>query len=242
MTEVEFSSEMTVKLVRSMADDDTVIQAAQVSSKGENNPDTVIPRLILALMKGKHGSPFEHNAFTFFVEAPIFVFREWHRHRISSINERSGRYSVMLPKFYVPALDRKMYNVGTKMKPKMVSQADAIDLDYISENYDDDYVQARVENSAREAWESYEHLLESKVAEEVARIVLPVNAYSQMYWTINARSLMNFLSLRVESEDSLVKSYPQLEIQMAAEIMEKAFAEKMPATHAAFVENGRVAP
>ena len=100
MTKVQFSSEVTVKLIRSMAGDDTVIQAAQVSVLGENNPDTVPERLINYLMSSRHGSPFEHNSFTFFVEAPIFVFREWHRHRISSINEMSGRYTKLLPKFY----------------------------------------------------------------------------------------------------------------------------------------------
>ena len=73
-------------------------------------------------------------------------------------------------------------------------------------------------------------------------MVLPVNIYSQMYWTVNARSLMNFLSLRVESEESLVKSYPQLEIQMGAEKIEYWFSKYMPATHKAFVANGRVAP
>ena len=99
---IEYSSDIYVKLVRSMASDDMVIQAAQVSSKGENNPDTVPERLINALLKGRHGSPFEHTAFTFFIEAPIFVFREWQRHRISSFNEMSGRYTELKPKFYVP--------------------------------------------------------------------------------------------------------------------------------------------
>lgn len=76
MTELIFSDQINVKLVRAMAGDDMVVQAAQVSAKGENNPETVPERLIQALLKGKHGSPFEHNSFTFFVEAPLFVFRE----------------------------------------------------------------------------------------------------------------------------------------------------------------------
>ena len=95
MTDIEFSSEMTVKLVRSMASDDMVVQAAQVSAKGENNPETVPKRLINALLQGRHGSPFEHTAFTFFVEVPIFVVREWQRHRMSSFNEMSGRYTEL---------------------------------------------------------------------------------------------------------------------------------------------------
>jgi len=242
MSEVEFSSDITVKLIRAMASDDMVVQAAQVSSKGENNPKTVPQRLIDSLMFGKHGSPFEHNAMTFFVEAPLFVFREWQRHRISSFNEMSGRYTELPGKFYIPAQDRKVFNIGTKMKPKFVSLSDAEKSGYIEKDYDKDYTQSVLENNTIFAWDYYQAMIESKVAPEVARMVLPVNIYSQMYWTVNARSLMNFLSLRVESEDSAVKSYPQLEIQMGAEQIEKIFAELMPATYDAFVRNGRVAP
>lgn len=232
MTEIEFSSDITVKLVRSMASDDMVVQAAQVSSKGENNPETAPARLITALMNGRHGSPFEHNAFTFFIEAPLFVFREWQRHRISSFNEMSGRYTELPGKFYIPAKDRAVYNDGTKMKPKFV------------ENVFDDWESLekghkRVVNAA---WYEYRRQLASGVANEVARMVLPLNIYSQMYWTVNARSLMNFLSLRVESDDSTVRSYPQYEIHLGAEKIEKEFAGRMPFTHRAFVDNGRVAP
>ena len=233
MTTLEFSSEMTVKLVRSMASDDMVVQAAQVSAKGENNPDTVPLRLIQALMKGKHGSPFEHNAFTFFVEAPLFVFREWQRHRIGSFNEMSGRYTTLLPKFYVPSTERPLINVGTKMKPQFEPHLEAT-MD----------VQGILNHSSIDAWEHYQWMLNAGIANEVARLVLPLNIYSQMYWTVNARSLMNFLSLRGTQDDRPVeiRSYPQREIQMAAEQIELIFDEAMPATYHAFVENGRVAP
>jgi thymidylate synthase (FAD) len=242
MTDITFSSDITVKLIRSMASDDMVVQAAQVSSKGENNPETVPQRLIDSLMFGGHGSPFEHNAFTFFSKAPIFVYREWWRHRMSSINEMSGRYTVLPGEFYIPSDSRKLFNIGTKMKPDFVSQAVAEERGYILEGYDADYVQEILRTSSSDSWTEYERMLEARIAPEVARMVLPVNIYSQAYWTVNARSLMNFLSLRVESDDSLRRSYPQIEIQMPAEIMEKAFAELMPATYSAFVRNGRVAP
>ena len=234
MTNIEFSSEMTVKLVRSMASDDMVVQAAQVSAKGENNPDTVPLRLIQALMKGKHGSPFEHNAFTFFVEAPLFVFREWQRHRIGSFNEMSGRYTELPGKFYIPGDDRKMINVGTKMKPKFEEGAFHQRQFFIND--------LRKQN--KEAWALYQGHLDNGVANEVARMVLPLNIYSQMYWTVNARSLMNFLSLRGTQDDRPVeiRSYPQREIQMAAEQIEMIFDEVMPATYHAFVENNRIAP
>lgn len=228
---VEFSSDITVKLVRSMASDDMVIQAAQVSAKGENNPDTVPQRLINALLKGRHGSPFEHTAFTFFVEAPIFVFREWQRHRISSFNEMSGRYTELKPRFYIPDENRAVINVGTKMKPEFEPRLEAT-MD----------IQAILNHGAEDSWEHYQWMLGKGIANEVARMVLPLNVYSQMYWTVNARSLMNFLSLRVESDDSTYRSYPQYEIDLAARKIEKLFLLMMPATHKAFVDNGRVAP
>lgn len=232
MTNIEFSSDITVKLVRSMAGDDMVVQAAQVSAKGENNPDTVPARLINALMKGKHGSPFEHNAFTFFVEAPLFVFREWQRHRISSFNEMSGRYTELPGKFYVPSEERNVVNAGTRMKPDFSEETDS-DVRAMLDDY--------LRSNSYDTWRRYERLLE-EIAPEVARMVLPLNIYSQMYWTVNARSLMNFLSLRSRQDGAAYVSYPQREIQMGAEKIEDIFAEQMPLTYAAFIENGRVAP
>lgn len=233
MAEVTFSSEMTVKLVRAMASDDMVIQAAQVSSKGENKPDTVPSRLIMALVNGKHGSPFEHNAMTFFVKAPLFVFREWQRHRISSFNEMSGRYTELLPEFYIPSEERNMFNSGTKMRPNFDGQSDEATAKMFREV---------LQSASEDRWFSYQGALRRDVAPEVARMLLPLNIYSQMYWTVNARSLMNFLSLRSSQEGAAVSSYPQREIQMAAEQVEAIFAELMPVTYSAFLANGRVAP
>lgn len=242
MTDIQFSSEMAVKLVRSMAADEFVVQAAQVSAKGETDIAELvakyeagkinIDRFIAALMKGRHGSPFEHTAFTFFVEAPIFVFREWHRHRISSINEMSGRYTELKPKFYVPDAHRKMVNMGTKMKPRFVH-----DFDQAGDIFRQD-----LREISEDAWWNYQDALKAGIANEVARMILPVNIYSQMYWTVNARSLMNFLSLRVGTDDSTYRSYPQDEIDDAAQQVEAIFQELMPATQKSFVENGRVAP
>ena len=232
MTEITLSSDIIVKLIRASASDDGVVQAAQVSIKGENNPKTDAPRLINYLMESRHGSCFEHNSFTFFVEAPIFVFREWHRHRISSINEMSGRYSKMVPKFYSPNTERKLINIGTSARPEFSSGSE--------EQY------ARIVEGDRtvsqEAWNEYERRLEDGIANEISRTVLPVSTYSQMYWTVNSRSLMNFLSLRTDSPDAAVRSRPQREIEMGAEQMETHFKTLMPATHEAFVRHGRVAP
>lgn len=232
MTTVEFRSEMDVRVIRASASDDTVVQAAQVSILGENNPDTEAPRLINYLMKNRHGSPFEHNSFTFFVSAPIFVFREWHRHRIASINEMSGRYTKLRPIFYTPGEDRKFQNVGTSGAPEMVDGTDEQKR----------LMKAGDELICQLAWDEYEQRLRAGISNELARTVLPVSIYSEMYWTVNARSLMNFLSLRVDSTEATFRTRPQWEIQMAAELVEKLFRAWMPLTHEAFIKNGRMAP
>lgn len=228
---IEFASTSTVKLIDHMGSDDSVIRAAQVSAKGENNPDTVPYRLINALMKHRHGSPFEHNAFTFFIETPIFVVREWQRHRISSFNEMSGRYTEMKPKFYIPDEHRPIVNIGSSMKPIFEHNLQAT-MD----------VQGILNHQCEDAWNHYTWMIDQGIAKEVARMTLPLNTYTQMYWTVNARSLMNFLSLRIQSCMSTYLSYPQFEIHEAALQIEEIFAKQMPLTHKSFVENGRVAP
>lgn len=229
---VELTDEITVDLIRASASDEMVVQAAQVSVKGRNNPNTDGKRLIKYLMENRHGSPFEHNMFTFFAEAPLFVFREWQRHRMSSYNEMSGRYTKLVPKFYTPGPHRKLRNIGTSARPEF------------DEGTYEQKTQVRKSDEVitQAAWNEYEGRIESGIANEIARTVLPVSVYSQMYWTVNARSMMNFLSLRVDSEDSTFRSRPQWEIQVAAEQVENCFAEHMPLTHAAFVANGRIAP
>lgn len=226
------TGQMTAKLVDCMASDDMVVQAAQVSVKGENNPGTDVSRLINYLMQHRHGSPFEHAYFKLFVEAPIFVFREWQRHRMASYNEISGRYTKLIPKFYTYPDDRPMVNVGTSARPKM-APADPKVVGLIQ---DGDYA------IARQSWGFYEERLQAGVANEVARSVLPVSVYSQMYCTINARSLMNFISLRTEDQGATYISHPQWEIEQLGRQVERIFSEQMPATWRAFHLNGRMAP
>lgn len=232
MTDVQFTSEMTVKLIDCMASDISVTRAAQVSVKGENNPETDIPRLINYLMESRHGSPFEHTAITFFVKAPIFVFREFHRHRIASYNEMSGRYTKLRPLFYTPDENRNLVNVGTSARPEFSPGSAAQQL----------VVREGDRELAELAWSLYEERINQGIANEIARTVLPVSIYSEMYATLNARSLMNFLSLRKSSPDATYVTRPQREIEMVAEQMEDIFSVLMPDTYAAFVKHGRVAP
>jgi len=244
VSDIIFRSDVTVELVRAAASDQDVLFAARVSTQGEQTLEQAQGKtdqeesakrdqgLINYLMRDRHGSPFEHNSLTFYVQAPIFVFREFMRHRIASYNEESGRYRELNPVFYVPGPERNLVQVGKaghyEFLPGSAEQT------------------ALVEQEARDAssraYESYRRMLEAGVAREVARIVLPLNIYSSMYVTMNARSLMNFLSLRTKREGTHFPSFPQREIEMCAEKMEDFWAELMPLTYASFNENGRVAP
>ncbi|MGH3490788.1 MAG: FAD-dependent thymidylate synthase [Actinopolymorphaceae bacterium] len=177
-------------------------------------------------------SPFEHNSMTFHVHAPIFVFRELMRHRMASYNEESGRYRELRPVFYVPGPDRKLVQEG---KPGRYEFVDGTPDQH-------KLVEEETRQQCTEAYAGYQRMLDAGIAREVARIVLPLTIYSTAYVTVNARSLMNFLSLRVRRDDSTFPSFPQREIEMVAEKMEAAWAELMPISHAAFERNGRVAP
>lgn len=228
---------MTVNLIKHAAEDADVAFAARVSTLGgETRFNEVSGKdsgLINYLMRDRHGSPFEHTSFTFYVESPIFVAREFMRHRAGwSYNEESGRYKELAPVFYVPADGRPLRQVG---KPGAYSfelgtykQAMAVSGD--------------LRRISSEAYDTYKRLLDLEVAREVARMVLPVNIYTSFYATCNARSLMHFLSLRTKNENAKVPSFPQLEIQMVADQMEEQFRKLMPLTAAAYDKNGRVAP
>ena len=236
--QIRFSSDVTVALQRSMASDHYVINAARVSTQGEGSLDSEhtdgakAAGLIGYLMRSRHGSPFEHNAFTFYVQAPIFVFREFQRHRIASYNEESARYRQLAPHFYIPGPDRKLAQTG---KP-----GHYLFIDGTPEQHH--LVEDETKQVCIDGYGAYSRLLEAGVTREIARIVLPLTIYSSMYVTMNARSLMNFLSLRRGEPEATFPTSPQREIEMCAEKMETAFAELMPLTHQAFVHHGRVAP
>jgi thymidylate synthase (FAD) len=236
--QISFRSDVTVELVRASASDADVIFAARVSTAGEQSLDDLdadperSKGLVNYLMRERHGSPFEHNSMTFFVRAPIFVWREHMRHRIASYNEESGRYRQLEPVFYVPARERAVVQVGKTGAYEFLPGTDEqLDL-----------IESEMKAACRQSYAAYLRMLEAGVAREVARMVLPVSIYSSAYVTLNARSLMNFLSLRRKVEGSHFPSYPQREIEMVAERYEDEWARLMPVTHAAFVANGRVAP
>jgi thymidylate synthase (FAD) len=233
MSKVVMREDMTVELIDYMGGDLSVARSARVSTKTAPLEDVSKDAgLINYLMRERHGTPFEHNAFTFYVEAPIFVFREFMRHRVASYNEESGRYRELDPVFYVPNDERKLLQIG---KPGMYTFESGTD-------FQKNQVREAILANSVESYVKYNKMLNLNVAKEVARMVLPVNLYSSMYVTMNARGLMNFLSLRTSKSDALNPSYPQVEIEMVAEQMEALWAEKMPLTYESYRNNGWVSP
>jgi thymidylate synthase (FAD) len=215
-----------VRLDESMASDLSVVNAARVSfARRKEEMDDSDNGLIRFLLRERHGTPFEHNAFRFHVRAPIFIAREWFRHRVGSFNEFSMRYAKATDDFYVPEADDVRTQVG---KPGA---------------YSFEPVDAELAEATREelravydaAYAAYERLVEQGVARELARAVMPVGSYTEFYWTVNARSLMNFVSLRAAET-------AQREIRRYADACEQFLAEEMPVTYQAFVDAGRVGP
>jgi thymidylate synthase (FAD) len=215
-----------VRLDDAMADDLSVVNGARVSFAVHKEEMNDRDRgLIRFLMREMHGTPFEHNSFRFHVRAPIFVAREWFRHRFSSFNEESARYHQLEADFYVPERRAVRTQVG---RPGA----------YSFEPVPDDVAEATVSALRRiyeQLYGEYQSLIDKGVAKELARAVLPFGIYTQFYWTLNARSLMNFLSLRNSPN-------AQYEIRTYAEAIERLFAHRMPITHECFVEFGRKVP
>jgi thymidylate synthase (FAD) len=215
-----------VRLDDAMASDLSVVNAARVSfARRKEEMDEADEGLIRFLMRDRHGTPFEHNSFRFHVRAPIFVAREWMRHRVGSFNEFSMRYARATDEFYVPEADDVRTQVG---KPGAYS-FEPVSPELAEQTRED--LRAVYE----QAFATYERLVEQGVARELARSVIPVGAYTEFFWTINARSLMNFVSLRAAET-------AQREIRRYADACERFFAERMPVTHAAFVAANRIAP
>lgn len=211
-----------VELIDSLGSDLDVVNAAKVSFLSEAKELGASEEGILRfLMRERHGTPFEHNFFKWRVKAPIFVFREWHRHRIASINEQSARYMELEREFYVPpVLHTQVGKPGRYTFDELPASSSPFAL---------------MHDTMAKAFDAYEIMLDMGVAKQEARMVLPVSTYSSMIWTVNARALMNFLSLRNAPT-------AQLEIKKYAEAMEQIWSDVMPITADAFVKNDRHAP
>ena len=203
-----------VRLLDHMGSDLSVVRAARVSydaawRAGEDQGSD--KRLINYLWKNKHTSPFESVTFNFEVKAPIFVFRQWHRHRTWSFNELSARYRELPEEFYVP----KPEHVG-------VQSTDNKQCRVIGEKvFGNQWASALIDQHCREAFEAYRELLKSGVPRELARSVLPVATYSHMFATVDLLNLLKFLSLRDHS-------HAQHEIRVYAEAMKDLIRPLVP--------------
>jgi flavin-dependent thymidylate synthase len=223
-----------VGLVEFVGSDEMICKAARVSTLGAESINTTESAgLIKFLMSNRHGSPFEHSTMIFRITAPIFVWREFMRHRVGvSYNEQSGRYMELEPVFYMPDTYRKIIQTGKPGK-------------YIfSEGNTEQYIEMmeNLLNSYEISWESYQSQLQIGIAKEISRLCLPVAIYSTAYVTMNPRSLMHFLSLRTRVDGSMFPSYPMWEINQVANMMESYFSEFFPITHSEFNKCGRVCP
>ena len=218
---MKFRSDMKVELVDFMGGDGRVVQAARTSTLGAAaSEEKESAGLINFLVRERHLVPLEHSKFTFRLEIPIFVSRQLVKHRTAQISEESGRYREMDGQFYIPNPDRPLAQTGKTGDYNMIPLSDeAIEG-----------TQLLIEGAAIGAWQTYQELLTLGVAKEMARTVLPVNLYSSMYFTIDARNLMHFLSLRNEH-------HAQYEIREVAKQMDDIFAEKMPLVYSAWKNN-----
>lgn len=212
-----------VRLDGVMADDLSVVNAARVSfGKRKVELDDGDVSLINFLMRERHGTPFEHNSFRFHVRCPIFVAREWFRHRIGSFNEFSARYSEVPEDFWVPKMEDVRTQIGKPGSYTFKPTEEDVAKDAIW----------HIETAYEKAYSSYRAMITDGVAKELARIVLPMGTYTEFYWTVNARSLMNFLSLRTAST-------AQSEIRDYAFEVENMFEQHMPVTYEAWNRLGR---
>lgn len=222
---------MSVTLVDSMGSDERICQAARVSTKGADSYATGESEgLINFLVRERHSSPIEHAIFQWLIEAPIFVWREFMRHRIASYNEESARYKQLEPVFYVPDKDRPLVQIGKTGNYEFVP----------GEKHQHLLANSEIARNSYDSYFSYQRMLEAGVAKEVARMVLPVNIYSSAYVTMNLRSVFNFLSLRNKVEGAAYPTHPQREIEMVAELMEEDVKRIVPITWDAFNRNGRL--
>lgn len=240
MSDVKFRSDLVVKVVGDgcCGSDQLFANAAWVLPPGQSRDGH--ERVIGAMLKGRHGTPFEKGLMTVYVEAPAVVWWEWTRHRFMSLDAEdhsfsleSGRYKVLDGEFYLPPKDRPCREpAGFKpMRPVLAADAEARDL---AAAYQSDH--------ARDCWERYELQIRGGVAREVARLVLPFSIYYAGYVSANPRTWLQFFSLRTCHERNTFATYPQWEIERVSLACEAAFAERWPATHAAFNETGRVSP
>lgn len=208
-----------VRLVEHMGSDLSIVRAARVSYDADwraGEDEGKDAKLIAYLLKNKHTSPFEAVVFTFEVKAPIFVFRQWHRHRTWSYNEVSARYTELDEGYYLPVVE----NITTQSTDNKQMRTDV-------EHPSAALLQSKIDSGCEAAFNDYRSLLRQGCPRELARSVLPVAAHSRMFATVNLHNLLHFLRLRMHE-------HAQYEIRVYAEAIHKIISDIVPATMRAF--------
>jgi thymidylate synthase (FAD) len=209
-----------VRLIDYMGDDARICEAARVSYAEGTKSISDNKGLISYLMRNQHTSPFEKVIFEFHIKLPIFVARQFIRHRTARVSEVSGRYSVMKNEFYIPRKE----NIRKQSKTNKQGSGDRLDT------IDELNTLSNIEGATKRAYEVYEYSINMGISRETARIILPLNLYTEWYWQIDLHNLMNFLKLRLDS-------HAQYEIRQYAEMIANIVEHVCPMTMDAFLEH-----
>ena len=212
-----------VRLVDYMGGDTRIVQAARVSYGEGTKSYRKDKGLINYLLRNEHTSPFEQVVFTFHTKMPIFVARQWVRHRTARLNEISGRYSILKDEFYVPettaiapqSTDNKQGRSKERFAPK-----------------EEEHIRSALSDGQHDAYRAYQGLLDTGLARELARINLPLSTYTEWYWQIDLHNLFHFLRLRLDP-------HAQYEIRAYAEVMNEIAGKVCPIALEAFEEHVR---
>ena len=210
-----------VRLVDYFGGDQRIVQSARVSYGEGTKSVSQDGALIDYLLRHQHTSPFEQVVMTFHVKMPIFVARQWVRHRTGRMNEVSGRYSIMKEEFYVPEAEK----VSPQSKDNKQGRA--------SEAFDSETANKiinQLEEGQKSAYENYSELLDAGLAREIARINLPLSLYTEFYWEMDLHNLFHFLKLRLDS-------HAQYEIRVYAEVMLEMCKKVAPMATESFINH-----
>jgi thymidylate synthase (FAD) len=211
-----------IRLVDYLGGDERIVQAARVSYGKGTKSYREDSGLIFYLLRNRHTSPFEQVVFTFHVKLPVFVARQWIRHRTARLNEISGRYSVMKDEFYVPAAE--------DLAAQSTDNRQGRGEEALSAEKAKEVLDILVSGQER-AYADYARLLDT-VAREIARINLPLSFYTEWYWQIDLHNLLHFLRLRLDA-------HAQKEIRLYAEVLYDIVKKVCPLAAGAFEEYER---
>lgn len=209
-----------IRVIDKMGDDSAVVQAARVSYGKGTKTKREDRGLIRYLMRHRHTTPFEMCTIKLYLKMPIFVARQWVRHRTASINEYSGRYSEMPNEFYSPALE----DIKPQSKTNKQGRAGEMSLEERGS------IKAFIDLQNHDSYETYKLLLERGTARELARVGLPLSQYTEFFWQMNLHNLLHFCSLRSDP-------HAQKEIRDYSDvILHKIIKEWVPNTYEAFMD------